>query len=88
MSAWLEVVLVFLGGVVLGWVFRGIRESSRMPLGPRPTTPEQLESEVHRLLAGGRKVQAIKRYRVFHRVGLKEARDAVEEMEKHLHFRR
>jgi ribosomal protein L7/L12 len=38
------------------------------------------EAEVRNLLAGGNKIAAVKRYRELTRLGLKEAKDAVEDM--------
>ena len=38
------------------------------------------DDDVHDLIQKGRKIEAIKAYRAVHGVGLKEARDAVEQM--------
>lgn len=46
--------------------------------------PEHELTPVAEALFQGRKIEAIKRYRENHRVGLKEAKDAVEELEARL----
>jgi len=38
------------------------------------------DAQIRELALAGRKIEAIKRYRQLHRVGLKEAKDAVEGM--------
>ncbi|HVU38699.1 MAG TPA: ribosomal protein L7/L12 [Opitutales bacterium] len=45
-------------------------------IGPAPTM-----EDVKRLAAAGNKIAAIKAYRMIHRVGLKEAKDAVEALD-------
>lgn len=83
MSSWLELVIAFLIGAVLGWVLRGQQgESVSLPPRPLPTSAPELEAEVRELLRQGLKIQAIKIYREFHRVGLKEAKDAIDAMER------
>ncbi len=42
---------------------------------------ESPEGEIRRFLAQGRKIEAVKRYKLFHGVSLKEAKDAVERLE-------
>jgi ribosomal protein L7/L12 len=53
------------------------RRAAGLPPAPAPATGADL-SEVDRLLAEGRPIQAIKVYRELTGVGLKQARDAVE----------
>jgi hypothetical protein len=53
---------------------------------PDPLTSEQLE-QIHNDLFAGRKINAIKTYREATNVGLKEAKDAVEEMASELYQR-
>ncbi len=43
-----------------------------------PTDHANLDAELQALVAAGRKIEAIKRYRELTGVGLKEAKDAVE----------
>ncbi|GAA4900340.1 hypothetical protein GCM10023223_14760 [Stackebrandtia albiflava] len=50
---------------------------------PIPQTRDTTMDPVLRLVAAGRKIQAIKVYREITRVGLKEAKEAVEAMERH-----
>jgi ribosomal protein L7/L12 len=52
---------------------------------PREVPLEQRrekDEELRRLLQSGKKIEAIKNYREFYQVGLKEAKDAVEAVEK------
>ena len=66
-------VVVVLGIlVVLG---RGSSSGKSYPL-PKDTTDEGIRT----LAEQGKKIEAIKSYRSLHGVGLKEAKDAVEEM--------
>jgi len=69
-------------GVVLGWLTRGSGGSSATIIPPR--SPEELEARLRGLLSQGMKIQAIKLYREFHHVGLKDAKDIVEAMERNL----
>jgi ribosomal L7/L12-like protein len=48
-----------------------------------PLSPEELR-DIQASIFAGRKIQAIKWYRKYSRVGLKEAKDAVDELEKKL----
>ena len=51
-----------------------------MPAAPRHPAPDAIEAA----LLAGRKIEAIKRYREEHDVGLREAKDAVEAIERTL----
>jgi ribosomal protein L7/L12 len=77
MSKWiLGLVVAFL--VVAAFLRRG----ERVPTfedGAQPT-----EGDIDRLIAAGRQIDAIKAYRRLHRVGLKEAKDAIDERAKRL----
>jgi ribosomal protein L7/L12 len=73
---WIAIVIT-VAVVALVVVFRSGDDRVSMPLtGQRAT--ETIES----LVADGRKIEAIKLYRQQHGVGLKEAKDAVELMER------
>lgn len=57
------------------WSRRGERtDTRRLRAGDAPPTEERVDE----LLRAGRKIEAIKEYRLLHGVGLKEAKDAVE----------
>ena len=60
-------------GIVLVWLKGGSSTSESPPAG---TTND----DIRNLAQQGHKIQAIKWYRAIHGVGLKEAKDAVEEM--------
>ena len=78
-----EWVSVFVAGLVVGRAL-GRRESDapRSPPLPRPPLPADVDSRVRSLLATGEKIAAIKLYRESTGVGLKEAKDAVDAMER------
>jgi ribosomal protein L7/L12 len=74
----LSVALVLL----CAWAFfsrQQVRRGQEQGLWPRPgqTATDQ---DVERLAKSGNKILAIKLYRQIHRVGLKEAKDAVEKL--------
>ena len=75
-------VPVLLVGFLIGRVSRGSEESGVTIIPPR--TPEELEVQLRGLLAQGRKIQAIKVYRGFHPVSLKDAKNIVDAMERSL----
>jgi hypothetical protein len=81
MPVWLVPVFLFIG-FLLGWISRGSNESGVTIIPPR--SPEELDGRVRGLLAQGRTIEAIKIYRQFHHVGLKDAKDIVEAMERNL----
>jgi ribosomal protein L7/L12 len=56
---------------------KDLQESGGYPLEGR-----EQDADVLRLLKSGEKILAIRCYRSVHKVGLKEAKDAVEQMEK------
>ncbi|MDX2014392.1 MAG: ribosomal protein L7/L12 [Myxococcaceae bacterium] len=83
---------VLLGGAVVAialvslWLFRN-REVTVVQVPPprspgQPPVVVQGSGPVHDLLRAGRKIEAIKRYRELTGVGLKEAKDAVEALER------
>lgn len=49
-----------------------------------PALSDEARSEIETLLAGKRKIEAIKEYREHCNVGLKEAKEAVEDLERQL----
>jgi ribosomal protein L7/L12 len=82
-------------GIVIGWVLRGMvaprddtpdtgfGTSSAVTLdGTRRPRSDLLDAEVRDLLFSGRKIEAVKHYREATGVGLKEAKDAVEALER------
>jgi ribosomal protein L7/L12 len=50
------------------------------PAPPPPTVTLEMQNELHALLAENRVIEAIKIYRERMQVGLKEAKDAIDEM--------
>ena len=50
--------------------------------GVYPEDGKETDEDVARLLQSGQKIMAIRCYRSLHKVGLKEAKDAVELLEK------
>jgi ribosomal protein L7/L12 len=67
-----------------------LMESEFFPLNPEPgsalPTGEEPDEAVRRALQEGRKIEAIKRYREQTGLGLREAKDAVDLMEKELYL--
>jgi hypothetical protein len=65
-----------IGAVVLLGLLSRIGERSTTPRsgGDAPPSPERIDQ----LLRAGRKIDAIKAYRVLHRVDLKTAKDAID----------
>ena len=56
--------------------------------GIYPVQGLETEADIDRLLGLGHKIEAIKVYRALHRVGLKEAKEAVEERQRELKSRK
>ena len=81
MPVWLVPVFLFIG-FLLGWMSRGSNESGVTIMPPR--SPEELDGRIRGLLAQGKTIEAIKIYREFHHVGLKDAKDVVDAMERNL----
>jgi hypothetical protein len=70
---------------VLSWSISILRKRQRhqmdYPQGLKPDTdPDSGTDEIRRMALAGNKIEAIKRYREIHGVGLKEAKDAVEKL--------
>jgi ribosomal protein L7/L12 len=74
MTLW---IAVGVGAVLLLWLLSGV--SSRPNSAP-PTPQERglLEAELRDAMATGRKIDAIKAYRLLHGTDLKDSKDAVE----------
>ena len=89
--SWLAMAGVGVVGYLLGWA-GGARNARRPVLPPAPPSgrsiapPAEVGLEIHdeqraeigRLLAQGRKIEAIKRYREATGLGLKESKDAID----------
>jgi ribosomal protein L7/L12 len=76
-----EIFIVALGGVAIVLFLRSRDE--RVSLSPSSSSAGSGSSiEAH--LSAGRTIEAIKLYREEHGVGLKEAKDAVDEMRREL----
>lgn len=65
-------------GIIIGRVFK--RDDSRI-VWSEPIDVDKIEPDIKELVASGQKIQAIKRYRELHKVGLKEAKDAIDAIE-------
>jgi ribosomal protein L7/L12 len=79
--------LLILVGIGLALVLVGAAISNRKTKNLRdagiyPEAGKEKEEDVLRLLKSGDKIMAIKCYREIHKIGLKEAKDAVELLEK------
>lgn len=84
MDFWMTpVVLVGLvmGIVLIGLYFSARKVASSRARGIYPEAGKEREQDVVRLLSAGEKIMAIRCYRAVHRVGLKEAKDAVEALD-------
>jgi ribosomal protein L7/L12 len=57
------------------------------PTPVAPGTPEQYDAAIEDLVRRRQKIEAIKRYRERHGVGLKEAKDAIDALEDRLRGR-
>jgi hypothetical protein len=87
----LQFAIALIVAFAAGWILRGrleqrtadrsLRTALQRP--PRPSPPE-LESELHRLLRARKKIQAVKAYKEHHRTGLREAKQAVDAIERDL----
>jgi hypothetical protein len=80
MPDWWPLAAAFLAGAVLGWMLRGGSGEPRVTVLP-PTSPAELDSQVRALVSVGKKIQAIKLYREFHHVDLKDAKNIVDAIE-------
>jgi ribosomal protein L7/L12 len=81
MDLFFWIVSILLAAVV----FRAVL--TRKERAPDPSqlmqhAPQAGDAEVHALISQGRKIEAIKAYRALHRVDLREAKEAVEKIER------
>jgi len=74
---WIELLSAFGAGIVIGSLFRNETPSSLLP-DVKPTSAAELDGMVRELVEGGQYLLAIKLYREFHRVDLKDAKTAVD----------
>jgi large subunit ribosomal protein L7/L12 len=83
MPQWLLLTITFVLGMIAGAMLRGRRDETP-PAPPRfpPGSLPDLEEEVRRLMAERKKIEAIKLYRETTGVGLKEAKEAVEALDR------
>lgn len=72
-------VALIAAALVITLMSRSRDERVSMPVQPGPV---EASKSVRAELAAGRKIQAIKLYREEHGVGLKEAKDAVEALQR------
>jgi ribosomal protein L7/L12 len=78
-------IVIVVAIAVLGWAISVLRKRQRnqmdYPQGLRSDAdPNSGTDEIRRMALAGNKIEAIKRYREIHGVGLKEAKDAVEKL--------
>ena len=81
MLTWLPLAAAFLAGFLLGWILRGRSDEPRTTSIP-PTSPAELDAQLRALLSQRKKIQAIKLYRQFHGVDLKDAKDMIEAIDR------
>lgn len=83
----MKTILAVLAACVVLWlvdrVFRARTQSLR-DSGILPPPGEGTEADVERLLARGRKIDAIKLHREIHGTGLKESKEAVEKLARRM----
>jgi ribosomal protein L7/L12 len=86
MNAVLPIKLIALGVVAIAAVFANARRQKKLASfrarGVYPEEGKETDDDVRRLAQGGEKILAIQRYRALHKVGLEEAKEAVELLEK------
>lgn len=86
MEPWMWIVAVVVLLVLVPWATKGMRPkapqppasgASSAPLAPRALSPAE-SAEIDALVAGDRKIAAIKRLRKLQSLGLQEAKDAID----------
>ena len=84
----LAIGVAFAVGLVIGWLVRGGQRSRLSDDSPRATPANKIthaaaaqDAEVLRLVRGGNKIDAIKRYRELTGSGLKESKDAMDALD-------
>ena len=75
------VAVAFVVGIFVGWVARGASGESRATIIP-PRSSAELDARIRALVSVGQKIQAIKLYREFHHVDLKDAKDIIDAIER------
>lgn len=78
------VVTVLIGGFLAGRSGRASERSSDPPAPPPPAPMPGEDPGLEDLIRAGKKIEAIKYFRERHGCGLKEAKDAVEALERAL----
>ncbi len=78
--------LVFVAGIVIGAILRGRRSDGVVSVyrqsGNDTPLPADAGDRIRQLILANHKIEAIKLYRETRGVGLKEAKDAVEALER------
>jgi ribosomal protein L7/L12 len=80
MEPWMWIVAVVVLLVLVPWATKGIRPKapqSPVSVAPRSLTPAE-SAEIDALVAGDRKIAAIKRLRELQSLSLQEAKDAID----------
>ncbi len=81
---WGALAIGLMLGVVAGWILRGPPRGGRSPVRPSDPLPRELHEEVAGLLRDNQKIAAIKAFRDATGVGLREAKERVEELDRTL----
>jgi len=74
---WIELLSAFGAGIGIGALLRNGASPSPLP-DVKPSSAAELDGMVRELVEGGQYLRAIKLYREFHRVDLKDAKAAVD----------
>lgn len=85
MNSWTNLLVLagmIVAVVLVGNFFAERKVSSLRARGIYPEKGKEREADVSRLLSAGEKIMAIRCYRALHKVGLKEAKEAVELLER------
>lgn len=83
MEPWMWIVAVVVLLVLVPWATKGMRPKAPQPpqptasIAPRALSPAE-SAEIDALVAGDRKIAAIKRLRELQSLGLQEAKDAID----------
>lgn len=80
MEPWMWIVAVVVLLVLVPWATKGMRPKAPQPtasVAPRALSPAE-SAEIDALVAGDRKIAAIKRLRELQSLGLQEAKDAID----------
>ncbi|GEM_PF-2916067 len=77
----IRILLLVAGAIVVGMMLRKFLDKGETVTLEARTVPQSDEG-VKELLGRGKKIAAIKLYRQIHNVGLKEAKEAVERLQR------